>query len=329
MIRTIRERAGAVLSSEKARILIDLALLAAVLWVAHFWYFRSFGLYEDDYTHISPALAWDLPQLLENLKVFVTWPLGRPLGLFLNFSLAFIGGKLGGLSMIYILNYMTQVTNAFLFYLLLRRIGHDEIAWVGASILGLFPAITTHIFLMHAVGEEYTSLMFLLIASHCYLSGRKMLAYLLSLACLLTYETPYAVFLAVPLLLEPWDKRLFRAILRHAVLWLCILVAVVAIRALIGEARIAGEASSISDGPGVFRAILSSMLVGPAVALSAFVSGPAWTLSQWERKLTLVVLACIPVFAFMLYRMAPGLARRESGRPLQPGTRSVESRIGR
>ena len=122
-------------------------------------------------------------------------------------------------------------------------------------MFGLFPAITTHIFLMHAVGEEYTSLMFLLIACHCYLGGRKILAHLFSLACLLTYETPYAVFLVAPLLLRPWDKKLLKEMVMHAASWLGILLAVVAIRAMVGEGRVAGVASNAG---GILRILARS-----------------------------------------------------------------------
>lgn len=299
-----------------AQFVLELLSLAVILWIAHFVHLNSFGLYEDDYSHISPPLGWNLSQLLDSFKVLANWPLGRPLGYFLNFLLAFVGGKLGGLSTLFVMDYLIQVGNAVLSYFLLRRIGQQAIAWLGAAIFGIFPATTTHIFLMHSLGQEYTSLMFLLVASHCYLSGRKVPAYLISLACLLTYETPYTVFLAVPLLLLPWDRSLLKALAKHAAVWLGILLAVVAVRALMGEGRIVGVGSSAGNVLGVFGKILVSMYTGPAVALSTFATGPAWVLSHWKPELTLVVAACFGIFFFMLHRLALNMPAPQSDRHL-------------
>ena len=41
-----------------------LGLLGVVNWMAHFYLARGFGLYEDDYSFISPAIGMDLHQLL-------------------------------------------------------------------------------------------------------------------------------------------------------------------------------------------------------------------------------------------------------------------------
>ena len=138
----------------------------------------------------------------------------------------------------------STLTNGFLFYFLLRRIELARVALIGAIAFVLFPADTTHILLMHALGL-HTSLTFLLIASHCYLSGRKTLAYVLSLGSLLTYESPYMVFLAVPLLCRPWDRKLVKEMIRHVAVWLGILLAVVAIRAVLGEGRSDSLGSSL------------------------------------------------------------------------------------
>ena len=312
MFATLLQTAGKALRSSNKRVLIDLLFLAGMLWVAHFWYFRSFGLYEDDYSHISPPLGWNLSDLIGSFYVLVYWPLGRPLGWFLNFSLAFLGGQLGGLPVLYIMNFLIQVSNAFLFYFLLRRIGYEVIALVGAAIFGLFPATTTHIFLMHALGQEYVSLMFLLIAMHCYLSGRKPVAYLFSLACLLTYETPYTVFLVAPLLLLPWDRKLLKQMLRHAALWLAILLTVVIIRGLMGEGRIEGAGSSVAGVVEILRRVLTSLYLGPKAALKTFAGGPLWVLSHWSPELAIVLLVSLPAFFFMLRRLGSGAAMRNA-----------------
>ena len=297
--------------------LLELVVLALVLWLAHYFHFRFLGLYEDDYSHTSPALGWDPSQLLDmSLRAFVAWNLGRPLGFALGPLLAFLGARLGGLSAIYVIGYLVQATNAFLFYFLLRRIGHGNIAFIGALIFAVFPADTTHIFLMHAFGL-HTSLTLLLIATHCYLSGRKALAYALSLGCLLIYESPYAVFLAVPLLLEPWDRELIRKLFRHAAVWFGILLAVIVIRGLLAEGRIE---SLGSDGAALVTTwihILAALVIGPAVSLALFWQGPSWTFSHWNAELTVVFLGCLVILFFILSRSKLGFLEEETAGSFQ------------
>lgn len=304
-------------------LVLELLVLAAVLWLAHYFYFRSLGLYEDDYSHTSPPLGWHLSDLLQYVRVLVTWPLGRPLGFFLGSFLAFLGGKLGGLSTIYFIGYLVQITNALLFYFLLRRLGQQRIAWIGALAFAFFPADTTHIFLMHALGL-HTSLTFLLVASHCYLSGQKSLAHLFSLGALLTYESPYMVFLAIPLLCRPWDRKLAGEMLRHIAVWLVIMLAVVAIRTAIGEGRIEDLGSSPANLVTTVSHILAALAIGPAVSMSVFWSGPQWTLPHWNRELTYVFLGCLPVLAWTLIRAAARADKEDTGRPLLPRSKLVD-----
>jgi hypothetical protein len=97
------------------RLVIDLALLALMLWLAHDFHFCQFGLYEDDFTHTSPALAWRASDL-SRVTVFQLqdWVMGRPLHYVLGAVLAFLGGQLGGLAGIYMVAYLVHITNAAL-----------------------------------------------------------------------------------------------------------------------------------------------------------------------------------------------------------------------
>ena len=189
-----RELALVKLRRRRWNIALDLLSIAIILWVAHYFLFRSLGLYEDDYAFISQPFGWSLSDLLGYLKVVATLPQGRPLGFFLPHALAFVAGKLGGLSVVYIVAYAIQTTNAFLFYFLLRRIGLRATAAIGALAFGLFPADTTHILLVHTLGL-HSSLTFLLLASHFYVSGNRTLAHLFSLMSLITYESRLHGFL--------------------------------------------------------------------------------------------------------------------------------------
>lgn len=155
------------------------AVLVLTVWVAHFFYFRQFGLYEDDYAIVSPAIGWSLSQFLENTaNVCWVWPQGRPLNFLLPSLASYIGTQLGGLHVTYLLAYAIVSLNAILFYFLLQRISSQAVALIGAFAFSLFPADTTHIFLTHAFHLQ-TSMTFLLVASLCYLSGQRILSYVL------------------------------------------------------------------------------------------------------------------------------------------------------
>ena len=60
---TVRELAARLRRFLSRPPVMELVVIIAVVWVAHFYHFRSLGLYEDDYTHTSPALGWQLPDI--------------------------------------------------------------------------------------------------------------------------------------------------------------------------------------------------------------------------------------------------------------------------
>jgi len=162
-----------------------LLLLFLVIWVSNFLLSNSFGLYEDDYSHISPRMASDpstlMPILVSN---FAVWPQGRPLHFSFPKIFGYIGFSLSGLRGIYVIGALILTLNAFLFYLLLRRLGSESFALLGSFAFCLFPADTTRPFLTHAIGYQ-PSLTFLLIATHLYLSGLKTASYSVILGALL------------------------------------------------------------------------------------------------------------------------------------------------
>jgi hypothetical protein len=279
---------------------LELLTLAGVVWVAHFLHFRSLGLYEDDYAHISEQLSWRLIDLIRYLRVAVTWPQGRPLHFLLPHIGAFMAGHLGALNAAYVLAFLVEVANAFLFYLLLRRMGLESTAWLGGLAFGLFPADTTHSFLLHALGI-HTSLTFLLIASHLYLSGEKIPAYVMSAGSLLTYESAYMPFLVVPLLVLPWGRGKLPEILRHLAVWIGILLIAVMLRSLMGEGRIEAATSASNAVLSAGAQTAASLVIGPVVSLGLIGYGPAWILFHWSNALTLVFLVSAPFFAWMLF----------------------------
>jgi len=287
----------------KRDLVFSFLVLGLVLWVAHYLNFRSFGLYEDDYTFISKPFGWNWSDMLDQLKVFRTWPQGRPIGFFLPQLLAFLGSKVGNLSTLYIFGFSIQLINACLFYILLvKRTKSETFALIGAITFGLFPADTTHIFLMHAFGL-HTSLTFLLIAYLLYGCKYKPFSYLFALASLLTYESPYLVFLAAPLFASSWDRNLVKEVLRHAVIWLIILIMVTGIRSEMGEGRVTGAISSSGNIFQTFEKIGKSLLIGPKTSLSAFTFAPknAFLNLKLSPEIPLVFMGSILLFVLIIY----------------------------
>lgn len=120
-------------------------ILSVTAWLAHFFYFRDFGLYEDDYVFISDATNINATYLLEKLQYFILWPQGRPFGFYLPSLFSFLGDKLGGLSAIYLLGFLIVTLNAYLFYRIIKRIYPTLIAVIGGLAFCLFPADSTNI----------------------------------------------------------------------------------------------------------------------------------------------------------------------------------------
>jgi len=155
-------------------------LLAALIWVAHFWHSASFGLYEDDYNMVSRGMAMSGQELWKTIRaVFLRFEGGKPFHASLVYILSFLGSKLGGLTVLYWIGYLLVTLNAFMFYMLLKRITTDSVSFLGAIAYALFSADTNQAFLTHALGFQ-PSLAFLLLAIHCYLSERRFLSYLLA-----------------------------------------------------------------------------------------------------------------------------------------------------
>jgi hypothetical protein len=272
-----------------------ITILVVTAGIAHFYLAPSFGLYEDDYAVVSPAFSWEAGDFFRQLVgVFRDWPGGRPLTFFLPPLMGGVGEEIGGLTGIYVLAFAVVACNACLFYALLRRIGLESAAIVGGVAICLFPADTTHSFLTHAL-ELQTSLLFLLVASLAYVSGRRVLAYVIAPLSLITYESPFMIFFAVPLLTRFWNRALVVELARHAAILIGVIVLVLTIRFYLAEDGLAAIATEPWQ---VARRIGASIVIGPAVTLVSFAFAPAEVVRSGSRELLAVSLLTLPIFAY-------------------------------
>jgi hypothetical protein len=198
------------------------------------------------------------------------------------------------------MGYAIIAVNSMLAYSVLRRIGDARFALVGALGYALYPADTTPLFLYHAFGLQQALTWFWL-AVHAYLSDRRVLAYVLILGSLLSYETVFPVFLAVPLLKGEWDRRgLVRRAVAHAGILAALFGAVLLLRGLVGEARVAGLGF-----PEALTTPLLHMLEGPVVSAGTFLYRPLQAVLVADREIALILLAATLVFGLVLDRMGP------------------------
>jgi hypothetical protein len=290
---------------------VALALIAALVWLAQFHHFRDFGLYEDDYWFISEAMGQNLDYLQRRfVTAFTTLPQGRPLGFFLPDLLSFVGDKLGGLSGIYLVGFAVVTLNTFLCYRLLRTRVPIAPAIVGAAVFCLFPSDTTKILLTHDF-QLQPSLTFALLSGLAYASGRKPLAYVVSVGALLSYENGFLALFALPLFTARcWDRRLVRELIVHVLLLAAIVAAVVVLRFFVGEGR---ATSSVGNVSAVLPPLLGSLVLGPARSLAGMVYGPIKFMPTWDLETVVAAVIGFVGFALLLWRVPrPGAQVRQA-----------------
>lgn len=241
-------------------------ILLALVWCAHFWMSGSFGLYEDDFTYIPSSISASATALLRAVGEHVVGLGGhaRPLQGAMIMLLSSAGWHAGGLGNIYAIAFAMVSLNVLLFYFLLRRLGDSLFATLGGIAFVLYPADTTHAYLTHALGLQ-PSLSFLLLGLHAFLSGRKIVAYVLVALTLLTYETAFTVFLVAPLLLVPWDRKMVKHLVKHMMVMAAILGSDLILRMVVGESRVTG----LTLGEALWIPI-RQMAVGPLVGFGAY-----------------------------------------------------------
>jgi hypothetical protein len=246
--------------------------IAVIVWVARYWQCANFGFYEDDAARIPGAMEMDFAGVLEVFRSHFMMEVGqgRPLHDGLIVACSFLAGRIGGIFTLYLLGFIVVSINGCLAYLLLRRLDLGPLfAVLGTLVWILYPVDTnTQLYLTLVFGGQF-SLTFFLLASHAWLSDRRILAYALIAPTLFCYETVFPVFLAVPLLSYPWDRRIIKPLAIHS-------VTMFAMVAGIGVLRTLTEATVMAT-PTLEHALtwpFRQMAVGVRTALTVLISRP-------------------------------------------------------
>jgi hypothetical protein len=268
--------------------------LAALLWVARYWHSSGFGLYEDDFLRIIPAMEGDFGLQWKTIRNLfgLRGTQGRPFHDGFIHIFSYIGFRAGGIRGMYVVGFAVLLSNSLLFFGLLRRLRTAPfVSLAGTLAFALFPADVTQGYLTITFGGQ-TSLTFLLLALHAYLSRCRPLAYPLIAVSLFCYELPVTVFLAAPLLECSWDRRLARRWAVHA----GIVAAMVAGSALL-RTSLGAEVIARPDWKTAALWPLRQMAIGPAVSLAMFFYRPFDVLGHTR----VAGLAwCLPVFLALL-----------------------------
>lgn len=246
--------------------LLAAVALCAVVWLTWFRLSAGFGFYEDDYYRVVMTLDMTAGEVAGYLWLLVEefqGRMGRPLhdGLIASFS--WLGFRIAGKTGLFVLAASVLAVNGLLFYSLLRRAWGRWAAMAGALALVVFPADSTRPFLTHAFGVQ-PALTFLLVALHGYLRRRWWLAYPAAAGTLVSYETVFPLFLAAPLLGRRWNAR---SALFHGMGALAVLAAIISLRWLTGEGRLAGIQALETASH-----VAHNVLAGPVTALRESVS---------------------------------------------------------
>ncbi len=288
-----------------------LIILAITNWIAHFWNYREFGLYEDDWYRIAPAIDRTFPQLgtyiIHNFLNLASSQ-GRPLHPILISCLSSIAYKLGGLSIAYWFGAIILTINSFLFYILLRCLFQIQgFAILGALSFCLFPADTTQPFLTHSLGVQ-PSLTILLIAIQCYIAQKKYIAYGTIFLCLMCYEPVFPVFLIAPFLQQRWSNNgAIKKILQHIFLMGMMVVVMVILR------RIFGEGNITNPNPYAALLLFTNPITGPITAMGMFLVRPITALMTLPKEYWGLLFPCFGGLAWLLHRYKLGEMSSISG----------------
>ncbi len=273
------------------------SFFALLVWIAYYFHFPKFGLYEDDYWFIGIPANTPFKELWEiMINHFFDFQNnhGRYISVFLPWLLAFINLKIGGLWFTYFFGIILVALNVFLFHKIIRSRFPAELAFLAALVFLYFPADTTKALLVH-IYQLQISVLFLMLAGVFWIRSKKWVSYIFAASCLLMYESPFLPFILFPLLDEISFKRSFLIkFIKHLLIVSSIIVIVFVTRKLLGESRV--DSLTLLE---TSKRIILSVTGGPLVALFSFLRSPYLALSEIKYTLPyifasfLILLPCI------------------------------------
>lgn len=300
---------------EGVKVFLCFALFGAI---AHFFYCRHMGLYEDDYIYTLGCYDWGWAKWWDEALRAISEPVqGRPLNHLFRRTLNFI--TLRGDTLLYaqMASWLLLSLNATLLYKLARQHLGAVAALLGGLAYLLYPADSSRQILMHQSDLLFGATLCLL-GLHAFARGKPWLGWFCGLCCLLNYES-FFLPLAVAPLIPTQDTQTtarkawsWKRLILHGSIFVGLALTVVFVRALLGESRAGG----LGAGVGASAAkSLQALWQGPASCLGAFGNAFLHALQLKGMGLALVALSFILCAGALLYAKTLGSRKQESANP--------------
>lgn len=277
--------------------------LIIINFLAHFLLLETFGLYEDDHFRVPQAMEMNWQQILDligNNLLRPEYTQGRPLHIIFIYLFSYLGTKFASLNGVYFFGFIITNLNIILFYFLLLRISQNNfISLTGGLFFILFPADTTRIWLTSLFGLQ-TSLTFLLISFHLYISKNVFISYLsyvVIIFSLITYETPFFIFLTAPILSNNFRKKNYFKIFQHSIFLSIILFLITLWRSLNGESRVVNL--NINES---IRKAFFNMFVGTGVSIKSVFDASFQSFTSINNMVIIIVLMFMTFACFLLLK---------------------------
>jgi hypothetical protein len=289
-----------------------LLFFAVFYWMVYYWQSPQFGLYEDDLTILPRAFSFSFMELISHIWYLISNLYGhaRPLHDSFIYFFSWVGWRINDLWGAYWIGFFLSFINIAIFYYLVRRVSNKTSAFICTLVYCLFATDTTKIYLTHSLGLQ-PSITLLLLACHAYLSNKKALSYLLAFIILFAYETPFLVFLGIPLLKMKWDKKLIQEMLYHSLILGGMLIVVFLIRAALGEGRVV-ELSRIE----IVKAPFEQVVKGIMANINGLYLRPSQVITQMTPLVKTVTLISAIFFVIIIFLITstnqPGLSDPDS-----------------
>jgi hypothetical protein len=288
--------------------------LMTLSFVVNFFYFRHWGIYEDDYIWVFtlPPLNWTFPDFIRNLElIWRQWVIYqcRPLGFSLNIILAYGGSFFSAIGPSYLVGFAVLASNAVLLFLnSIDRFGR-RLAWVAAVAFLSFPADASKQILMHRM--LHLSETFLLLALFLYQRRHFVWAYAIASLTFLTYESLYLPFIIAPFLAPTGLSR--RELIRHGALCSAIAALALLARSLFGDSR----AQLMTGGlPVMAWRMAMACVIGFESTLSTALKSPVIAIASLSK------LEAVPVVLAIFIVLVPFLLMSKNAAERVPPRRS-------
>ncbi|HEY0790893.1 MAG TPA: hypothetical protein VGD78_07495 [Chthoniobacterales bacterium] len=277
------------------------AVIAVVTFLAHFYLFDQFGLYEDDYCMVLPWLHRSWHEVCSYaFQAFIHPAQGRPIYGPAQAMLASLAYRAGGLGLAHLVSYGLLTLLGLLFNRVLCQVTSPRVALLASLVFVLYPADTSRQIIMHQCAT-LLPMCVCMAAILLYAHGKRAVSYAVAATTLLVYESTYFPFLLAPLFASRQRPLTLRTMAQHAALFFVVSGGVFGIRLFFGESRV----QEVSGGlTAILPRVAQALWMGPLASGTLLVQRPLDAFLHGQGGHWLVMLACGGMTGIGLFRLA-------------------------